>query len=271
MEGAAPRFLWRELGQVLVEENLITEDELEQALREQAKSGRLLGQIIVANGYLSAFTLARILSEQHGVRLSVAAAAEAEVEAAAERDDPPLVLADPPELGADRPWRPLGKVLLDQGVLTEDQLDEALNRQEESRGRLGEILVSGGLVSGAQLAGALAEQHGVGLESEPEIEAAVVPVSAGEPVYKVLEVHFEPGRERRIAIYENPNFLEAADFAFEYVEGHEPDALEIQRLEGDRQETVWNYSATRAAAVNAERKGLAETFGFDPTRWGREL
>jgi hypothetical protein len=271
MEGAAPRFLWRELGQVLLDENLITEDELEQALREQAKSGRLLGQIIVANGYLSAFTLARVLSEQHGVRLSAAAAAEAEAQTAAERDDPPLVLADPPELGADRPWRPLGKVLLDQGVLTEDQLGEALTRQEESRGRLGEILVSGGLVSGAQLAGALAEQHGVGLGPEAELEAALVPVSAGEPVYKVFEVHFEPGRERRIAVYENPNFLEAADFAFEYVEGHEPDALEIHRLEGDRQETVWNYSATRAAAVNAERKGLAETFGFDPTRWGREL
>jgi hypothetical protein len=268
MEGAAPRFLWRELGQVLLEENLITEDELEQALREQAKSGRLLGQIIVANGYLSAFTLARVLSEQHGVRLNAKAAAEAEVQEAA---DPPLVLADPPELGADRPWRPLGKVLLDQGVLTEDQLGEALARQEESRGRLGEILVSGGLVSGAQLAGALAEQHGLGLETEPELEAAVVPVSAGEPVYKVFEVHFEPGRERRIALYENPNFLDAADFAFEYVEGHEPDALEIHRLEGDNQETVWNYSATRAAAVNAERKDLAETFGFDPTRWGREL
>lgn len=268
MEGAAPRFLWRELGQVLLEENLITEDELEQALREQAKSGRLLGQIIVANGYLSAFTLARVLSEQHGVRLSATVAAEAEVREAA---DPSLVLADPPELGADRPWRPLGKVLLDQGVLTEDQLGEALTRQEESRGRLGEILVSGGLVSGAQLAGALAEQHGLGLEPEPELEAAVVPLSPGEPVYKVFEVHFEPGRERRIALYENPNFLEAADFAFEYVEGHEPDALEIHRLEGDHQETVWNYSATRAAAVNAERKGLAETFGFDPTRWGREL
>ena len=49
------------------------------------------------------------------------------------------------------------------------------------------------------------------------------------------------------------------------------DHLGPDRLEGDRQETVWNYSATRAAAVNAERKGLAETFGFDPTRWGREL
>jgi hypothetical protein len=271
MEGAAPRFLWRELGQVLLEENLITEEELDQALREQARSGRLLGQIIVANGYLSAFTLARVLTEQHGVRLSTTQAPAAEAEPVVQTESPVLSLADPPEFGADRPWRPLGKVLLDQGVLTEDQLDDALSQQEEYRGRLGEILVSRGLVSGSQLAGALAEQHGVGLEPVDELEAAVVPVSTDEPVYKVFEVHFEPGRERRIALYENPNFLEAADFAFEYVEGHEPAALEIHRTEGAQQETVWNYSATRAAAVNAERKDLAETFGFDPTRWGRDL
>ena len=271
MEGAAPRFLWRELGQVLLDENLITEEELEQALREQARSGRLLGQIIVANGYLSAFTLARVLTEQHGVRLSAAPDAEGSAAPGPPTEGMPLSLADPPEFGAGSPWRPLGKVLVDQGVLTEDQLDEALSQQGEARGRLGEILVSRGLVSGSQLAGALAEQHGVGLEPVQELEAAVVPVSSDEPVYRVFEVHFEPGRERRIALYENPNFLEAADFAFEYVEGHEPEALEIQRTEGAQQETVWNYSATRAAAVNAGRRDLAETFGFDPTRWGQHL
>ena len=56
--------------------------------------------------------------------VKAAAVAEAETPPPAALDDPPLVLADPPELGADRPWRPLGKVLLDQGVLTEDQLGE---------------------------------------------------------------------------------------------------------------------------------------------------
>jgi hypothetical protein len=33
---------------------------------------------------------------------------------------------------------------------------------------------------------------------------------------------------------------------------------------------VWNYSASRAAAVNVERKELVETFGFDPTTWGKK-
>ncbi|MDX6387070.1 MAG: hypothetical protein QOD85_872, partial [Gaiellaceae bacterium] len=65
-------------------------------------------------------------------------------------------------------------------------------------------------------------------------------------------------------------FLEAADFAFEFVEEHDPAALEIHRSLGAAQETVWNYSASRAAAVNVERKELVQTFGFDPTTWGQK-
>ena len=40
MESAALQFPWRQLGELLVAEGLLTEDELEQALAEQAKSGR---------------------------------------------------------------------------------------------------------------------------------------------------------------------------------------------------------------------------------------
>ena len=95
-------------------------------------------------------------------------------------------------------------------------------------------------------------------------------ITPDEPVYQVFEVSFEPGFQRRAALYENANFLEAADFAYEYVEEHDPPALEIHRTHGAAQETVWSYSASRAAAVSAERKALAETFGFDPVRWGKK-
>ena len=44
MEAAALHFPWRQLGELLVAEELLTEEELEQALAEQASSGRLLGQ-----------------------------------------------------------------------------------------------------------------------------------------------------------------------------------------------------------------------------------
>jgi len=89
-------------------------------------------------------------------------------------------------------------------------------------------------------------------------------------MYKLFEVIFEPGYQRRTELFESPNFLETADHAFEFVEEHEPAALEIHRTHGAAQETVWSYSASRAAAVNAERKNLAETFGFDPTAWGKK-
>jgi hypothetical protein len=258
VETAALQFPWRQLGELLVAEELLTEDELEQALAEQATSGRLLGQILVANGYLSAFSLARVLSEQHGVQLSPKEGAPAT----------PAPVASQPE----HAWRPLGTVLVDLEFLTESQLERALAAQREEGGRLGEILVSRGLLSGAELAQALAEQHGVELaaQDEAELETVVRPISADEPVYKLFEVIFEPGYQRRTELFESANFLETADYAFEFVDEHDPAALEIHRTHGAAQETVWNYSASRAAAVNAERKDLAQTFGFDPTIWGKK-
>ena len=258
MEAAALHFPWRQLGELLVAEELLTEEELEQALAEQASSGRLLGQILVNNGYLSAFSLARVLSEQHGVQL------QAREDEAAEQTKTAHVQ---PVLA----WRPLGKLLVELGLVTESQLERALAHQSEEHGRLGEILVSRGLLSGSELAQALAEQHGVELEpqDEAELQTQVRPATPDEPVYQVFEVAFEPGYQRRTSLYENANFLEAADYAYEYVEAHDPPALEIHRTHGAAQETVWNYSASRAAAVSAERKPLAETFGFDPVRWGK--
>ena len=259
MEAAALQFPWRQLGELLVAEELLTEDELEQALAEQANSGRLLGQILVGNGYLSAFSLARVLSEQHGVQLQ------------ARQEEPAAEQTMRPELEVIREWRPLGKLLVELGLVTESQLARALAVQREEQGRLGEILVSRGLLSGAELAQALAEQHGVPLEKqdEAELQTQLRPRTPDEPVYQVFELTFEPGYQRRTALYENANFLEAADYAYEYVEAHDPPALEIHRTHGAAQETVWNYSASRAAAVSAERKPLAETFGFDPVRWGK--
>ena len=256
MENAALQFPWRQLGELLVAEELLTEDELEQALGEQATSGRLLGQILVANGYLSAFSLARVLSEQHGVQLSSTAAPA-----------PPAAAPEP-----EQPWRPLGKLLVDLEFLTESQLERALAVQHEGGGRLGEILVSRGLLSGGELAQALAVQHGFELDAqdEAELNTVVRPLTLEEPVYKLFEVIFEPGYQRRTELFESANFLETADLAFEFVDEHDPAALEIHRSHGAAQETVWSYSASRAAAVNAERKDLAQTFGFDPTLWGKK-
>jgi hypothetical protein len=69
-------------------------------------------------------------------------------------------------------------------------------------------------------------------------------------------------------LYKSVSFLEAADFAAEFVEDHEPEGVEIERTGGTLTETVWTYSKGRATANASSRRPLAETFGFDPTLWG---
>ena len=63
-------------------------------------------------------------------------------------------------------WRRLGAVLVEAGLITEDDLIRALAAQAHSGRRLGEILVARGLVSAPAVANALAEQHGSFFKSE---------------------------------------------------------------------------------------------------------
>ena len=249
MEAAARLFPWRQLGTLLADEGLLTETELELALDEQQRTGRLLGQIVVDRGYVSAFSLARVLSAQHGV----------DVKQPEEPEPEPKLAAVPAT------WRPLGRLLVENGLITQTQLAEALLAQADTDGRLGEILVQRGAITASQLAHALGEQHGVELNGE--LEAALKPLAATEPVYRVYEVTFRQGFQQRRSLNESPNFLEAADFAMEYVQVHGPEALEIERLDGEKQETIWAYSETRATAAALARQDLVDTFGFDPTRW----
>jgi hypothetical protein len=247
------RYSWRPLGALLVEKGLLTETQLDAALAEQQRTGRLVGQILVKSGLLSAFALAQALAEQHGVELKTEA-----------------------DIGANaRPqaaWRPLGRLLVDEGYLTKAELRKALRAQRESGGRrlLGEILVAEGCLSGIELARALAEQNGFDLDPEggEPVEAVFSRAAAGQVTYQVCEIGYDPRYQARQVVYESASFLEAVDFAAEYVEDAGPEALEIQTADGEDRETVWTYSESRAAAAAAAKKGLAETFGFDPTLWG---
>ena len=60
-------------------------------------------------------------------------------------------------------WQPLGRLFVEKGLLTEDQLEQALADQTANGGRLGERLVELGYVSSTALARVLAEQYGVEL------------------------------------------------------------------------------------------------------------
>jgi len=61
---------WRPLGELLLAKELISKDELDRALAEQADTGRLLGAILVERGFVSGPALAIALAEQHGVELN---------------------------------------------------------------------------------------------------------------------------------------------------------------------------------------------------------
>ena len=254
-------YTWRPLGELLVETGWLTPTELEGALAEQRRTGRLVGEIIVESGYVSTFTLGRALASQHGVELQTTGYVE-----------PPVATAPRSRVDTEpTAWRPLGKLLIEKEFLTRPQLEHALDEQRASDGRrlLGEILVGSGVLTGVSLARALAEQQGLTLNAAEIDVTAVLNTSApGQDLYQVREVLYTPHFEVQQVMYKSVSFLEAADFAAEFVEDLEPEGVEIERTDGTARETVWTYSKARAVASASSRKPLAETFGFDPTLWG---
>lgn len=91
----------------------------------------------------------------------------------------------------DAYWRPLGQLLVQRGLLTPEELEAALDEQEQTGGRLGEILLRRGLLSRLALVSSLheqslADQHEGGFGSGlRDAIAADVPLpygaSGGEP------------------------------------------------------------------------------------------
>jgi hypothetical protein len=250
------QYTWRPLGAILVDRGVLSEDQLQGALREQRRSGRLLGEVLVEAGIVSAFSLTRALSEQHGVKLGPVDDEPATDETAAAESKPTS-------------WRPLGKVLVENGFLTKIQLQQALAEQSRSGGRrlLGEILVATGALSAYSLARALGEQNGVALGQHDDLEAVLTSSTMDQPTYEVSEVGHQDGEQPGDVLYRSASFLEAFDFAAEFIEDREPFGLAIHRAEADTRETVWTYSESRAAETAASRKTISDTFGFDPTQW----
>ena len=247
-------FPWRQLGKILVDDELLTPSELERALAVQRETGRLLGEILIEQGSMSGATLAQALARQHGVELEQGDLEHEPVFAPGE---------------ASKKWRPLGTVLVESGLVAEIDLQAALEEKRSHQDRrLGEILVQRGRLSRSGLASALAEQHGLSLEAQLlAAEPRGVGTASATPSYRVCLVGYKAREEQRTFLFESPNLLDAADFACEYVDQEEPIAVEIDRVDENGTETVWTYSRDRAEAEAAASKPLVETFGFDPTLW----
>ena len=99
-------------------------------------------------------------------------------------------------------WRPLGRLLVEQGLLTDEELERALAQQQTTGRRLGETIVELGFVSSPDLASALAAQYGLvltmetgfgtGLRAEIQRRHESDRGLPNPPVLKVVETPAEP-------------------------------------------------------------------------------
>ncbi len=140
----------RLIGAVLIENGLITPEQLDLALDRQAKSGERLGEIVVAEFGVSRLDLAGVLAEQWS-GLEVVPDEPLRTTPSADAFEP----LTPDEVQIRRP---IGEIFVELGFITAEQLEAALAKQGQSGGRIGEILVEQGSLTRLDLASALVEQ-----------------------------------------------------------------------------------------------------------------
>lgn len=241
-------FPWRPLGSLLIERGLIDEPQLEKALAVQRREGLTLGAILVEQGWVTPFGLAVALAAQHGLTLSADETATTAGVAAAEA---------PAEQAG---WRPLGRLLVERGLVREVQLKQALAEQHETGQRLGDILISRGWVSPEAVAATVAAQHGLTLADETVVHAERAEVPAEAVRFAVCE----PSQAGWNELHTSSSFLDATDFAFDALEEREPEALLILRVEPGHQEIVWEYLAENSVR---EQDTLLDLYGYPAVVW----
>jgi hypothetical protein len=229
-------------------DELIGEPDLEYALAVQRQKGGLLGEILVSLGFVATSDIATALGRQHGMH----------VEMAIRRREQRFRVPPPPTAQTGgTPWQPLGRLLVEKGLLTESGLERALVDQRATGRLLGEIVVSRGWVSAEDLTRAIAEQHGVVLEGEIDAHPA-------EPTIETEAFEIRSAGEG--LLHTSPTFLDATDLAFELIERDDPEEMEIVRVIDDRREQVWSYSRQRAEE-EATKAAAFGPFGYDVTGW----
>ncbi|MBD3243299.1 MAG: type II/IV secretion system protein [Chitinivibrionales bacterium] len=115
------------IGEILLSQGFITEDQLEQSLEEQKRTGISLGTVLVNMGAISEDDLTSVLGTQ--IALSQR--------------------------------KRLGEILIDQSIITPQQLDQALAEQKRTGWKLGQCLVHLRMVEEEKLTEILAAQMDV--------------------------------------------------------------------------------------------------------------
>jgi hypothetical protein len=220
-------YAWRPLGELLVQRGLIDDYQLESLLLEQRLSGQLFGELLVSKRVVSPMEMAAVIAEQHGLHLA------------------PEARPSPASPQAPGKWRPLGRILVDAELLSESGLQRVLLSQRRNGGLLGQLLLERGYVTPEQLAGGLAEQHGLALAPEELASAEEQPLQPENVAYEVRA----PNGAGESALHVTPSFLDASDFAFELLYERDPDALEIVEVKGGERRIAWSYERPAAAAT----------------------
>ena len=152
---------------------------------------------------------------------------------------------------ADPGWRRLGAVLVEAGLVSEDDLVEALAEQERSGQRLGEVLVERGLVSAAAIANALAEQRGGFLKSEYGFGTGLRALmgQASVPESDAVQPEVPP-----LSLTQPPELVQEDTPAVAVDSGAEAERLEVEpgaAPEESRRSVPWTAGAPPAAAPQA--------------------
>ncbi|MBN1309163.1 MAG: Flp pilus assembly complex ATPase component TadA [Chitinispirillaceae bacterium] len=114
----------KKLGEILIAQGMINEEQLLFALQEHKRTGVSLGIVLVKLGYITEDELQSVLGQQ---------------------------------IHLDQRKR-IGEVLLEQGLITEEQLQKGLDEQRRSGMRLGKCLVNLGYISELKLVDILSAQ-----------------------------------------------------------------------------------------------------------------
>jgi hypothetical protein len=99
--------------------------------------------------------------------------------------------------------------------------------------------------------------------------------AAEAPKYQIRELTEGESPVDLGLLHECADFLEAADFAFDYLESNDPLAegsvsvIQIVRVSGDEREVVCTYRHSESAAT--KREDSVERWGFDVGRWAPKL
>ncbi len=241
----------RLIGAILIENGLITPDQLDRALELQAKSGERLGEIFVTEFGVSRLDLAGVLVEQWSGPEVVS--------------DEPLRTAPPADayepLTPDEVQirRPIGEIFVELGFITSEQLEAALAAQSQSGARIGEILVEQGSLTRLDLASALVEQWSALQKVRPPQAAA----SAGPELPQGVVHLRRTGDDRGGAI--DVAAVGALDERLRLVESTTSAAVtraDLDRAQLDLREAIGALESRIDAAVDAaEVQDLADALG----------